>query len=523
VNTAQPFLSPELLLSAIVDSSEDAIVSKNLETIITSWNRGAERLFGYTADEMIGQPISRLFPPDRLNEEAGILARIVRGERVEHFETVRLRKNGTLVDVSLTISPVRNNAGEIVGASKIARDISEQKRAAQRLAEAHEELKRADRLKIEFLATLSHELRTPLTAILGWIQILKDRPDAEELEQGLQVIERNVRLQSKLIEDLLDMSRIEAGKVILDLQRLDLASVVSAAMETVRPTAEAKEIRLTSAFAEVGGNVMGDKNRLQQVVWNLLTNAVKFTPRLGQIHVTIEQVHSHVEITVTDSGKGIGPEFVGHVFDRFRQADASTTRKHGGLGIGLTIAKHLTELHGGMLSVASPGLGLGASFTIRLPVIAVHPSPEVPSAEARHTAAEAGAREGDLSGVRVLLVDDDTDSLQAIARILRRSGAEVRTAQSMEEALAAVQAATPDAVVSDIGMPGHDGYELITRLRAMPGGRAIPAVALTALARSEDRTRSLRAGFQMHVAKPVDARELVAAVHNLASLRSSVN
>ena len=432
-----------------------------------------------------------------------------------------MRKNGTPIDVSLTISPVRDGSGKIVGASKIARDITEQKRSAERLAEAHEELKRADRLKVEFLATLSHELRTPLTAILGWIQILKDKPDPEEMEQGVQVIERNVRLQSRLIEDLLDMSRIEAGKVSLDLQRLNLSTVVGAAIETVRPTAESKEIRLTSVFGEMSGNVLGDKNRLQQVVWNLLTNAVKFTPRLGQIHVTIEQVHSHVEISVTDSGKGIAPEFVGQVFDRFRQADASTTRKHGGLGIGLTIAKHLTELHGGTLQVSSPGPGLGASFTIHLPIMALHSSSETLAAEARDAAADARASRGSLDGVRVLLVDDDADSLQTIARILRRNGAEVQTAQSMEEALAAIQAAAPDALVSDIGMPGHDGYELITRLRAMPGGRSIPAVALTALARSEDRTRSLRAGFQMHVAKPVDARELVAAVHNLAALRSA--
>lgn len=513
-------VAPAQLLSAIIDSSEDAIVSKNLNSIITSWNKSAERMFGYTADEMIGQSIARLFPADRLDEETEILRRIGRGERVDHFETIRLRKDGTPIDVSLTISPVRDADGTIVGASKIARDISEQRRSTRKLAEAHEELKRADRLKAEFLATLSHELRTPLTAILGWIQILKELPTPEELEQGIEVIERNVRLQSQLIEDLLDISRIESGKVALDVQRLNLATIASAALDTVRPSAEAKGIKLTSAFTDVDGVVMGDKNRLQQIVWNLLTNAIKFTPRAGRIHVVIERVNSHVEISVTDSGQGIAPEFLQHVFDRFRQADSTTTRKHGGLGIGLTIAKHLCELHGGRLGVQSPGLGLGATFTVNLPLISAHPDAQTLAASQRNAEVDGAIRKGDLSGVKVLVVDDDADSLAIVKRVLQRNGADVHAANCMEAGLQAFGSFQPDVVLSDIGMPEHDGYELIKQLRTLPGGKSVPAVALTALARNEDRTRALKAGFQMHVAKPVDSHELVAVVQNLAALRA---
>jgi len=513
-------LSANPLLAAIVDSSDDAIISKDLHSTITSWNKGAERIFGYTAEEMIGQSISRLFPPDRLNEEADILARIESGQRVEHFETVRRSKDGRMLDVSLTISPIRDATGTIVGASKIARDITEQKRALQRLAEAHEELKRADRMKAEFLATLSHELRTPLTAILGWIQVLKDDANADDLAQGLQVIERNVRVQSKLIEDLLDMSRIEAGKVSLDIQRIDLSAVVSAAIETVRPAADAKQIRLSAVFSSITGIVMGDKNRLQQIVWNLLTNAVKFTPRKGRVHVVIERIKSHVQISVTDSGQGIAPEFLGQVFDRFRQADASTTRRHGGLGLGLAIVKNLVELHGGTVRATSEGYGLGATFTINLPLLPAHHDAEITAAAQRNAAVDAKSPEGRLHGVKVLLVDDEVDSAGIIQRILERRGAAVRVASSMDEALDEFARFAPHVVLSDIGMPEHDGYELITQLRNLPGGRTVPAVALTALARTEDRTRALRAGFQMHVAKPVDAAELVAVVQNLAALRS---
>jgi CheY-like chemotaxis protein/anti-sigma regulatory factor (Ser/Thr protein kinase) len=297
------------------------------------------------------------------------------------------------------------------------------------------------------------------------------------------------------------------------------ARTAQAAIESIRPTAQSKAIRLTSTFASVDDIVMGDKTRLQQILWNLLTNAVKFTPKEGRIHVVVHRIDSHVEISVSDTGNGIAPEFLGQVFDRFRQADASTTRNHGGLGLGLSIAKHLTELHGGNITVSSLGLGHGATFTIHLPLVPVRPAAEGFATEKRNAAVDQSASQGDLKGVRVLILDDEPDSSQIVEIILQRHGASIRCAGSVSEALAAFAEFHPDVVLSDIGMPGHDGYEFISRLRATPGAHMVPAVALTALARPEDRTRALRAGFQMHVAKPVDAQELAAVVHNLAALR----
>jgi PAS domain S-box-containing protein len=514
------FLPPELLWEAIVDSSDDAIISKNLQGIIISWNKSAERIFGYTASEMLGQSILRLLPPDRQEEEARILSRLQRGERVDHYETVRVRKDGRRIDVSLSISPIRDAEGVVIGASKIARDISDQKRAVQQLAEANEQLQRANRMKAEFISTLSHELRTPLTAMLGWIQLFKENPTPDDLSQGIEVVERNIRIQSQLIEDLLDMSRIEAGKIALDIQRLDLAAVVSAAIEAVQPSADVKSVRLTSAFSSVEGVVMGDKNRVQQVVWNLLTNAIKFTPKGGRIHVTLERINSHVEIAVADSGAGIAPEFLDHVFERFSQADSSTTRTHGGLGLGLSIVKKLVELHGGTVRAKSAGRDQGSTFIVCLPLVPVRQEPELAPIEERNTSIDERVMTADLDGLNVLVVDDDPDSAEIVCRIIERNGADVRTAGSMDEALVIFNEFTPDVLLSDIGMPDHDGYELISRIRALPAGRSLPAVALTALARSADRTRALRAGFQMHVAKPVDASELVAVVRNLASLRA---
>ena len=517
------FMAPERLLAAIVDSSEDAIVSKNLKAIVTSWNPAAERIFGYTAEEMVGQSITRLLPPDRLGEEAQILARLQRGERVEHFETVRMCKDGRLIHVSLSISPIKDEAGVVVGASKIARDITESKKAQASLAAAHEELKRADRMKTEFISMLSHELRTPLTAIIGWIQILKQGPSPEELAEGLQIIDRNVRAQSEMINDLLDMSRIESGKLTLDVQALNLPAVVGAALDAVRLASEAKGIRLSSTCATIDDVVMGDRQRVQQIVWNLLSNAIKFTPKGGSVQTTVQRVDSHVEITVSDTGAGFPPEFQERIFDRFTQADAAITRQHSGLGLGLAIVKQLTELHGGTVRAYSAGEGLGATFVVHLPLSPARCEVGRKDREGRDAAVDRAFADADLRGIKVLAVDDDVDSGGVVRRILARGGAEVRGANSMEEALAAFAEFSPDIILSDIGMPAHDGYELISRVRELPGGRAVPAVALTALARGEDRARALRAGFQMHVAKPVDASELLAVVRNLASLRPALS
>ncbi len=389
---------------------------------------------------------------------------------------------------------------------------------------ARSEAERASRMKDEFLATLSHELRTPLNAILGWSQILQRQPsDADELAEGLEVIERNARMQTQLIEDLLDMSRIISGKVRLDVQRLDLGSVVQAAIATARPTAEARGVRLQAVLDPLAGPVSGDPERLQQVFWNLLSNAIKFTPKGGRVQVVLERVNSHLEVSFIDTGEGISPEFLPHVFDRFRQSDGSTTRRHGGLGLGLSIVKQLVELHGGNVRAKSGGEGQGSTFTVSLPLTAVLPGDE-PADERRHPRASpdggafVSAPYPKLGSVSVVIVDDEPDARALVRRVLEDCNARVRVAGSADEAMALIRAERPDVLVSDIGMPGADGYELIRRVRALSpdAGGEVPAVALTAYARSEDRTRVILAGYQMHIAKPVEPAELCAVVASLA-------
>lgn len=510
--------------AAVIESADDAIISKTLQGIITSWNSGAERTFGYTASEAIGKPITMLIPPERLEEETDIIQRLRRGERIRHYHTERFRKDGTRIAVSLTVSPVKNQAGIIVGASKIARDITEQKQREQerekllrRESEARSMAEQASLMKDEFLATLSHELRTPLNAILGWSQILAMRPDDSVIAQGLEVIQRNARAQTQLIEDLLDMSRIASGKVRLDVQLVELSSVVEAAVDSVRPTADQKEIQLRKIIDPRAGSVSGDPTRLQQVVWNLLTNAIKFTPKGGCVEVLLQRVNSHIEIVVHDTGVGIRPEFLPVVFERFRQADSSTTRSYGGLGLGLSIVKHLVELHGGSVRAASDGEGKGSTFTVNLPIAPLRH--EATREHPKTTRNDALNCEGvDLEGVRILLVDDEIDARTMIGKILTHCGAEVRTAGNADDGVALVQEFGPHLVISDIGMPHKDGYQFIKEVRKLPAeeGGNVPAIALTAFARTEDRTRAIMAGYHIHVAKPVEARELLATVHSVA-------
>ena len=536
----------QLHLAAIVESSDDAIISKSLDGVIQTWNAGAQRIFGYTAAEAVGRPVLMLLPPDRHPEEPQILARLRAGERLDHYESVRLTKDGRLIDVSLTISPMRDAGGRIVGASKVGRDITRQKQAERELqaakaaAEAanrrkdelleseraaRSEADRASRVKDEFLATLSHELRTPLNAILGWSQIARRNPaDVAGTTEALATIERNARTQAQIIDDLLDMSRIISGKIRLDVQPVDLSAVVRAAVETVVPAADAKGIRLRAVFDPHAGPVSGDPNRLQQVFWNLMTNAVKFTPKGGRVQVTLARVNSHLEIQVVDTGQGIGDEFLPHVFDRFRQADGGTTRRHGGLGLGLAIVKQLVELHGGTVQARSGGPELGSTFTVNLPLTVVHPEPN-PAGERRHpSSGDAPGSPDDrlmVQGVRVLVVDDEPDARALVRRVLIDAGAVVTTAGSADEAVGLVAADRPDLLVSDIGMPGEDGYSLIARVRALGPDRGgnLPAIALTAYARAEDRMRAIVAGFEQHLAKPVEPAELVTLVAVLAARR----
>lgn len=699
-----------LQTAAIVDNSDDAIISKNLDGIILSWTPGAERLYGYTAAETIGQSVTMLIPPDRVDEEPHILEQIRRGEQVDHYETVRQRKDGTFVYVSLTVSPVRDTSGRIVGASKIARDITARKRAEEKLREQAEvietvnrvgqtlaaeldqqklvqavtdavteisgahfgsffynvhneagesymlytlsgvpreafanfpmprntdifsptfkgegtvliadvkkdprygknspyygmpeghlpvtsylavpvisrsgevlgglflghpaagvfteraariiegfaaqaavamdnarlyeaaqrarteaeqgaeekerlfrEAQESSRLKDEFLATISHELRTPLTAILGWAHMMRTEEfGGEEAARALETIERNARAQSQLIDDMLDVSRIITGKLRIDVRPVDPNSFIAAAIEAVRPGADAKGVRLQRIMDTGVVTVSGDPIRLQQVVWNLLSNAIKFTPRGGRVQVRLERVNSHIEIAVSDSGSGIAPEFLPFVFDRFRQADQRTTRQHGGLGLGLAIVRHLVELHGGSVRAESAGAGQGSTFTVLLPVAPVYQSTgtEVrvhPAARDTLPIYECPDR---LDGLKVLVVDDEPDTRELLKVGLGRCGAEVTAVGSAAEALAAITAEVPDLLISDIGMPDDDGYELIRRVRQLPAhsGGKVPAIALTAYARVEDRMQALRAGFQMHVPKPVELAELVAVAASL--------
>jgi PAS domain S-box-containing protein len=393
---------------------------------------------------------------------------------------------------------------------------------------AREQAERANRTKDEFLATVSHELRTPLNAIMGWAQLLlasgTAADDPERRQRGLETVVRNAKLQSQLIDDLLDVSRIISGKMRLDVQSTDLAAVIDAAVEAIRPAAEAKQIQVRRVLDPFAGPVSGDPVRLQQVVWNLLSNAVKFTSKAGKVEVRLERVNSHIEILVADNGSGIAPDFLPYVFDRFRQLDASTTRRHGGLGLGLAIVRHLVELHGGTVRVKSPGDGQGSTFIVALPLSIAHLTPDEGQRRV-HPAAEADDGDPcsedsslDLRGIRVLVVDDEPDARETLRQILEHCNAEVETVASAAEAISKLEAWRPDVLLSDIGMPGEDGYELIRRVRELPpdrGGRT-PAAALTAFARGEDRRRALRAGFQMHLAKPVEIQELATVVASLA-------
>jgi PAS domain S-box-containing protein len=378
------------------------------------------------------------------------------------------------------------------------------------------EAERIGRMKDEFLATLSHELRTPLNAIFGWTQILRmGTVDPETRDAGIAVIDRNVRIQTQLIEDLLDMSRIISGKIRLDVQTVELSEVLHATLEAIRPAAEAKQIRLERIIDPLAGPVSGDPSRLQQVFWNLLTNAIKFTPKGQKIQVVAERVDSLVQISVSDTGEGILPEFLPRLFDRFSQADGSTTRKHGGLGLGLSIVKNLVELHGGTVHARSAGEGLGATFVIRLPLRAAKAqTQEVPPPQRGATSVPFDRKALSLHGVKVLIVDDEPDARDLVQRFLSECGANPAVAASAVEAQRVLAAFAPDVIISDIGMPEQDGYEFMRAVRDR--GYKMPAVALTAFARAEDRIRSIQSGYQMHLPKPVDPAELVAIVASLA-------
>jgi PAS domain S-box-containing protein len=677
-------------LAAVVESSDDAIITKDLNSIITSWNPAAERMFGYSVTEAIGQSIRILIPGELQEEEDVVLAKIRAGEKIEHYETIRQHRDGTRLSISLTVSPIRTDKGKVIGASKVARDVTERSRllAATRehatnteklsevgavvastleretiiqkvtdvatelthaqfgaffynltdpksgdtymlytlagapreafaqfphpratavfaptfhgegpvrlddvtqdprygqsapyhgmppghlpvrsylavpvkgvagnvlgglffghadvgvFTEQHERLalgvaawasvalenarlyadaNAANRMKDEFLAVLSHELRTPLNAIVGYSRLLRGNMlSGEKAARGLETLERNATWLTQIVEDVLDVSRIVSGKIRLDVQPVELPLIVDNAVATVQPAADAKGVRIQTMVDPRVGPVSGDPGRLQQVLWNLLSNAVKFTPKKGRVQVRLERVNSHVEIIVSDSGVGIRPDFLPYVFERFRQAEAGTTRKTGGLGLGLAIVRHIVEMHGGTVEASSAGEGQGSTFRVCLPLMIIQPDTagtrrEHPRTERR----EALTGLGDLSGIHVLAIDDEEDALQLLRAVMEAAGAQVTTLNSPVTALERIAEAKPQVLVVDLGMPEIDGFELITRIRKSKDAtiRDLPAAALTAFARSEDRTRALRSGFQMHLSKPVDPGELVASVATLA-------
>jgi PAS domain S-box-containing protein len=511
--------------------SDYALFVLDLEGKVATWNAGAERIEGYSAYEIIGQHFSTFYPQDRVEmgwpkRELEVAAQEGRYEE----EGWRVRKDGSRFWANVVITALRDGAGQLRGFAKLVRDLSERKRAQalEQDANHREALLEAERnariaaqhaaeIKDQFLATVSHELRTPLNAILGWTQILRNTGNVktEDIARGIDVIDRNARAQVRLIEDLLDFSRIMGGRLRLDVQPVSLIDVVDRAIESVEPAAHAKSLRLEKILDPIEGVVSGDPTRLQQVVWNILSNAVKFTPKGGKIQVLLQRVNSHIELSVTDTGIGIAPSFLPHVFERFSQQHSAANRPYGGLGLGLAIAKQLVEAHGGSIRVKSAGEGTGASFIVNLPLTLLDVSKD---ADRTHPTSETPEDERSLpslAGLHAMVVDDEADALELVARVLRNQGAIVATAASGEEALALLDAAKPDVIITDIGMPGMDGYQLMRKIRAQEGANRIPAIALTAFARTEDRKRAILAGFQSYIAKPFDMAELVIIIAGL--------
>lgn len=513
--------------------AEYAIFMLDVNGRIATWNVGAQRIKGYSADEIIGQHFSVFYPQDAKDSgwpEHELKVAAERGSFVDNGW--RVRKDGTTFWANVTITALRDESGRPLGFAKLTRDMTESKRveAIEVASQEREQLldaersarmaaQRATRIKDDFLATLSHELRTPLSAIMGWTQILLNGQANDPVNQrkAAEVIHRNARAQVQLIDDLLDLSRIMTGKIRLDLQQVSMLDVAQAAMDSAMPVAEAKQIKLRSVLDQGRTTVSGDSARLQQILWNLLTNAIKFTPKGGQVQVLLHRVNSHIELSVVDTGIGIPASFLPHVFERFSQRDSSITRTHSGLGLGLAISKQLVELHGGTIRVTSSGEGQGSTFKVELPISLMQVEDE---RERAHPTVESSAQEmlalPKLDGVRALVVDDEPDARDLLKRFLEDRGASVTAVASADEALAALATSKPSVIISDIGMPGMDGFQMIRLFRASePRESRIPALALTAFARSEDRKRSLLAGYQAHLAKPFDVAELVLLVAGL--------
>ena len=526
------------------DLAAQGIITTDSELNVVEWNQWMEAHTGKRVHEVIGKNLLDLFVEltqrrlDRhykwaLEGQVRVLSQALHGYLIA-MPAVSAEHGYPQMQQAVRISPLTHE-DQVIGTLTIIEDVTErvareaelqaQIEARSRLLSseklARNEAERANRLKDEFLATVSHELRNPLNAILGWSHMLRlGKLTPTNAERAVETIYRNAKSQAQLVADLLDVSRIISGKLRLDVRTVALTNIVNAAIDSVRPAAEAKSIRLQTMIDPGAGPISGDADRLQQVVWNLLTNAVKFTPKGGRIQVKVQRIDSHVEIVVSDSGVGISKEFLPYVFDRFRQADASSTRIHGGLGLGLSIVHQLVDLHGGAVSVQSEGEGKGATFTVTLPFVGVGGNQT--DAEVVHPTESDEVLSFDslpsLRGLKILVVDDEADTRELIREVLKECGSEVITSPSAADALIALEQQKPDVLISDLGMPDEDGYSLISKVRALPSekGGNIPAAALTAYARVEDRMRVLRSGFQFHLPKPIDSAELVTVVASLA-------
>lgn len=486
-------------LAAIVDGSDDAIVSKTLDGVITSWNRGAERLFGYTADEAVGRSITLIIPAERIAEETEVLTRIRRGDTVSHFETVRVRKDGARVDISLTVSPVRDAAGTIIGASKIARDITERRRVERERAALLAETQRASKAKDELIAMLGHELRNPLAAIMSAIHLLDAvGSDADVARRARGVLRRQSRHLARMVDDLLDVGRMITGKIALDARPIDLGETVRAQVETLRSSGRFAQhevtLRVEPAF------VQADPMRIEQVVANLVGNSLRFTPPGGRICVSVTRESEEAALCVEDDGLGFDPALVPSLFELFAQAHGpGIDRSQGGLGIGLTLVRRISELHHGSVEAVSEGPGKGSRFTVRLPLLYLEERVgELPAS----TAPSGG-------GVRVLAVEDNDDAREMLASMLSASGYVVRTAADGLEGLEIAREFAPELLIIDIGLPMLDGYALCGRVRAHLGA-APYIVALTGYGGPDAVRRAHEAGFDLHLAKPARADELLA-------------
>lgn len=518
---SQSYVTPQKLLPLLLDNLQDyALFVTDVQGDILTWNPTVARLLGYAEQEFLGQNSDIIFSAqDR--EKSAPAVQVQRATEAGRSEDERWyqRKDGSVFWGHAQTIAMRDENGELCGFTRILRDETQRKQAEEALQRARMQSEENSRIKDEFLATLSHELRSPLNAIMGWSNILRNNElDRDTQKQGLDTIERNAHSQTQLINDLLDASRNLTGKMRLDLTPTNLAEVVTNAIDTVMPSVEAKSIRLETLIEPAVGLISGDATRLGQALWHLLSNAIKFTPTKGRIFVSLKRVGAQVQVQIQDSGLGITPGFLPHVFERFRQADSTSTRAHGGVGLGLALVSDLIEAHGGTVVAASAGTGYGSTFTLSLPLLDARPVAPEPAPIASPPVA-AGPP---LSGLNILVVDDEADVRDLVVFVLKQRGAQIQAAGSARKAFAlmeerAAQGKPFDALVSDIGMPGEDGCELINRIREREAeqGGFLPAIALTAYADAKSRQRALDAGFQVHLPKPVNMDELVATVTKL--------